>query len=105
MSFTFLYSSINCQNVIVFSHIPVRPLNNAHNLWNDAEIVDIIENYSNVKAFINGHNHAGNYIFKNGIHYVTLKGMVNTSVSSYGILEIYNDGLLLKGYGNQENIC
>ncbi|MBT6837517.1 MAG: hypothetical protein HOA61_15885 [Bacteroidetes bacterium] len=92
------------QKVIIFSHMPVRPINNAHNLWNDAEIVDIIEKYSNVKVFINGHNHSGDYIFKNGIHYITLTGMVNTSINSFGILEIYTDAIFLKGFGRQENM-
>ena len=68
------------------------------------EIINIIENYSNVIAFINGHNHSGNYILKNGIHYISLKGMVNTSVSSYSILEIYKNKLMLKGFGNQKDI-
>jgi len=92
------------QKVIIFSHMPVRPLNDTENLWNDHEIIDIIEKYSNVIAFINGHNHSGNYIHKNGIHYITLKGMVDSLVSSYAILEIYSDSLKLKGYGNQDDI-
>jgi hypothetical protein len=29
--------------------------------------------------------------------------MVNSLVSSYAILEIYSDSLILKGYGNQED--
>ena len=32
------------QKVIIFSHLPVRPLNAVENLWNDAEIIDIVEN-------------------------------------------------------------
>ncbi len=89
------------QKVIIFSHMPVRPLSTSENLWNDYEIIEIIENSSNVKAFINGHRHSGNYIFKNGIHYITLYGMVETITNSYSILEIYEDSLVLKGYGNQ----
>jgi manganese-dependent ADP-ribose/CDP-alcohol diphosphatase len=91
------------QNVIVFSHMPLRPLNTAENLWNNEEIIDIIESSPNVIAFINGHNHAGDYVFKNGIHYLTILGMVDTMVNSYGILEIYKDSLVLKGYGNQKS--
>jgi len=90
------------QKVIIFSHLPIKPKGNAHNLWNDFEIVDIIENSSNVVAFINGHNHSGGYVFKNGIHYITIFGMVDTMISSYGILEIYKDSLALRGYGNQK---
>jgi len=80
-----------------------QPLNNAENLWNNQEIIEIIENGSNVVAFINGHNHAGDYVFKNGIHYITIIGMVDTMTNSYGILEIYKDSLELKGYGNQKS--
>lgn len=89
------------QKVIIFSHKPVRP-DHGTNLWNSKEIVDIMESYSNVKAFINGHRHEGGYAFENGIHYITIYGMVNTKTSSYGILEIYQDSLELKGFGNQQ---
>ncbi len=92
------------QKVILFSHMPLRPEGNPHNLWNDYEIINLIENSSNVVAFINGHNHSGDYVFKNGIHYITIFGMVDTMISSYGILEIYRDSLVLKGYGNQKKI-
>lgn len=92
------------QKVILFSHLPLRPLGNPHNLWNDAEIIRIIENNPNVVAYINGHNHAGGYEFKNGIHYITVSGMVETKVNSYGILEIYKDSLVLRGYGNQKTL-
>ena len=92
------------QKVIIFSHLPIRPQGKSSNLWNDYEIVDIIENSPNVVAFINGHNHSGRYIFKNGINYITISGMLNTRASSYGILEIYKDSLILRGYGNQKTI-
>ncbi len=97
-------ANISGQKVILFSHFPIRPLNNPHNLWNDAEMIDIIENSPNVVAFINGHNHSGGYELKNGIHYITISGMVETMISSYGILELYRDSLVLRGYGNQQTL-
>ncbi len=92
------------QKVIIFSHMPVKPLGAAHNLWNNEEIINIIENSSNVVAYINGHNHAGDYVFSNGVHYITLFGMVDTPMNSYGILEIFEDHITLKGHGNQRDI-
>ena len=92
------------QKVIIFSHMPLKPLGKAHNLWNNYEIIELIENSSNVVAFINGHNHAGGYVSENGIDYITISGMVETMVNSYAILEIYDNRLSLKGYGNQINI-
>jgi hypothetical protein len=97
-------ASLNNQKVILFSHLPIRPEKNSHNLWNDNEILDILESNPNVVAFINGHNHAGEYVYKNGIHHITIFGMVDTMVSSFGILEIYKDKLMLNGFGNQESI-
>jgi hypothetical protein len=91
------------QKVIIFSHMPLKPEHET-NLWNCEEIIDIIENSSNVVAYINGHRHEGAYTFENEIHYITIWGMLNTLINSYGILEIHKDSLLLKGYGNQENI-
>jgi hypothetical protein len=91
------------QKVILFSHMPLRPQANPHNLWNDSEIIQLIEKYSNVIAYINGHNHSGAHVYKNGIHYLTISGMVENRISSYGILEIYRDHLVLKGYGNQKS--
>ena len=54
-------------------------------------------------AYINGHNHAGNYGEKDGIHYLTMKGMVDTLKNSYGVVEVYEDRLALNGFGRQEN--
>ena len=97
-------ASLRSQKVIIFSHLPIRPQDNPHNLWNDYEIINLIEKSHNVVAFINGHNHSGGYVFKNGIHYITIFGMVDTKISSYGILEIYKDSLVIRGYGNQKTL-
>ncbi len=83
--------------------MPLRPLGQDTNLWNNEEIIEIIENNSSVVAFINGHRHEGGYDYKNGIHYITIFGMLDTMISSYAILEIYRDSLILKGYGNQKS--
>jgi len=90
------------QKVIVFCHLPVKP-QFAASLWNSDEIVDILESSPNVVAFINGHHHDGGYAYENGIHYFTIFGMVNTMISSYAILEMYKDSLVLKGFGNQKS--
>lgn len=91
------------QDVIVFAHLPIKP-NHAVSLWNSNEIVEILESSKNVVAYINGHHHAGGYAYANGIHYITIFGMVNTMISSYAILEIFEDGrLTLTGFGNQKS--
>jgi manganese-dependent ADP-ribose/CDP-alcohol diphosphatase len=52
--------------VIVFNHFPVFPLNNGHNLWNDRALVELLTSYENVAAYMNGHNHRGNYAVHKG---------------------------------------
>jgi len=90
------------EKVILFCHFPVYP-ENKHNLWNAEEIVAILESYPCVKAFINGHNHKGNYAIKEGIHYVTLKGMVDTEQSSYAVIKVDHERILVTGYGREED--
>lgn len=90
------------QKVIVYSHHPVFPPNR-HNVWNDTEVIEILESHTNVKAYINGHNHGGNYGKKNNIHYLTLKGMVDTEKNSYAKIDVHRDRLIVKGVGREKN--
>jgi len=92
------------EKVILFSHIPIRPAMNVHNLWNDMEVLKVINDYDHVVAYFNGHNHAGAYEESQGVHYVTMFGMVESDNNAFGILQIFEDKLNLKGFGNQETI-
>jgi manganese-dependent ADP-ribose/CDP-alcohol diphosphatase len=89
------------EKVIVFSHMPVYPANE-HNVWNDEAVIAELEAAGNVVAFFNGHNHAGNYGVKNGIHYLNLKGMVDTAdTNAYSIVRVYKDRLEVDGFGRE----
>mgnify|MGYP003975989587 CR=1 FL=1 len=92
----------NKQNVILFAHFPVYP-KDPHNLWNSKEIIEILESYPCVKAYINGHNHKGNYGLKNGIHYLTLKGMVDTDKNTYAIIRLTNKSIEVQAFGREKN--
>ncbi|MFN8241593.1 MAG: metallophosphoesterase [Bacteroidales bacterium] len=91
------------EKVLVICHFPVFP-DDQHNLLNYREVLDLLSNHENVIAWINGHNHAGNYgNFKN-IHFVTLKGMVETpDQTSYAIIEVYENKLWIKGGGREKS--
>jgi len=90
------------ENVILFCHFPVYP-EDIHNLWNAREIVEMIEKYPNVRAYISGHNHAGSYQVKKNIHYLTLKGMVETEQTSYAVMTLTEKKIVVTGYGREEN--
>jgi predicted phosphodiesterase len=87
------------KRVIVFNHYPVFPLNDSHNLWNNTEVVGLIAKHPNVIAYMNGHNHRGNYAVNKGCHYVNLKGMVETKdKSAFAVVRCYNDRIEVDGY-------
>ncbi|MCB0689426.1 MAG: metallophosphoesterase, partial [Saprospiraceae bacterium] len=88
--------------VILYCHFPVSP-ENVHNLWNANEVLQLIKPHKSLKAFINGHNHAGNYACVDGIHFLTLKGMVDTTETAYAILDIEKDMIVVRGFGREEN--
>ena len=90
------------ERVVFFCHFPIFP-ENVHNLWNGAEVRAAIESSPAVVAWINGHNHAGNYGREKGVHYLTLKGMVDTEETAYSVVKVFADRLELTGYGRQKD--
>jgi manganese-dependent ADP-ribose/CDP-alcohol diphosphatase len=88
------------QQVILFCHFPVYPDSVYLNLWNEAEVIQMIEEYPNVVAYINGHFHEGNYGYLKGIHYLTQAAMLDTyEHNTFSLLEIYTDKLVIHGFG------
>lgn len=90
------------KRVIVFNHYPVFPLGDGHNLWNDKQVVELIAKYPNVVAYMNGHNHKGNYGVNEGCHYVNLKGMVETKeMSAFAVVRCYADRIEVDGFESE----
>jgi len=93
----------NKEKVFIMCHFPVWP-ENEHNLLNYNDVLSILEKYDNIIAWFAGHNHTGNYGNFNMIHFVTMKGMVETEdVNSYAIVEVYKNKIWIKGYGREKN--
>lgn len=91
------------ESVVLYCHFPIYPAD-VHNLWNADEVVATIEQYPAVKAWINGHNHGGKYGEKAGIHYLTLKGMVDTEETSYAFVKVFADRIEVEGVGRQDDL-
>ncbi len=89
------------ERAIVFCHFPVYPPG-AHNLWNDSQVIAVLEASGAVVAYINGHNHAGGHAVKDGIHYLTVPGMVETEdTTAYAVVHVDDERLEVDGRGRQ----
>jgi len=69
---------------------------------NAAAVRTVLENSGKVAAVFQGHHHAGSYKLINGIHYYTLKAMVERAYpanNAFAIVEIIpNDRIIIDGY-------
>lgn len=91
------------QKVIIFSHYPAFP-DDPHNLWNASRLLQLLDEHPQVVAYFNGHNHAGNYGQRKGVHYLNLEGMVETADSpAFSIIRVHADRLELKGFGREKD--
>jgi len=89
------------RRVIVCCHFPVYPPA-AHNLWNDEAVVTLLERHRAVKAYFSGHNHAGDYALKQGLHFLTFRGMVETGDTSAGaVVSLAGDRIVIDGFGRE----
>ena len=67
-------------------------------------MVSLLERHDCVAVYMNGHNHRGAYGYKKGIHYVTLKGMVDTEETAYSVVSVFEDRIAVKGSGRQDDL-
>lgn len=92
------------QNVIIFCHFLLGPEDAMHSIYNNKQVLDILDQYNNIKTVISGHYHKGAVYERKGIKHIALHGMVETMSNSYSLVKVYNDRIELEGFGNQENI-
>ena len=60
----------------------------------------LIDRYDHVAAYMNGHNHAGNYATRRHCHYLNFKGMVETEKkTAYAVVRFFPDRLEVVGRG------
>lgn len=87
--------------VVVFSHHPVYP-EGSHNLWNASAVLAVLDRHPSVVAWLNGHNHAGALGERNGVHFLTLRGMVETAdTTAFAVARLLPDRLVITGHGRE----
>lgn len=89
------------ERVLVFVHHRLDG-DDHYNVSNAAAVRAVLEASGKVCAVFQGHQHVNEHRLIGGIHYCTLKAMVDGAPpesSAYGVLELYADGTLhLRGY-------
>jgi manganese-dependent ADP-ribose/CDP-alcohol diphosphatase len=91
------------EKVFIMCHYPVYPVNE-HNLLNYRDVLTVLGDYNNIIAWFSGHNHDGNYGNFNMIHFVTIKGMVETEeTNSFALVEVYKNKIWIKGNGREKS--
>lgn len=89
--------------VVILCHYPVTP-QNVHDLWDAPRLLSLVAAYPNVRAYLCGHNHAGNTVTHGNTHFVTFKGMVDTpDRTAFAILTLTPDTLEIEGFGREDS--
>lgn len=91
------------EKVIVLSHHPLYAASGLTAL-NDLEIIEMLAEYSCVRAGISGHHHPGDFGTYKGIPFITTEGMIETEQeNAYGILELSDSQIVLIGKGRTKS--
>ena len=89
------------EKVVVMNHYPIFP-DDSHNALDSGRMLALLAEHDHVVAYLNGHNHAGNFGVLGGTYFVNFKGMVDTEDSSaYAIVSVYEDRLDITGFGRE----
>jgi len=94
---------VDKEKVILFNHFALLESAAPHHRMKTPEPVeDWINESGCVVAYFAGHDHAGGYACQNGIHHITVKGMVEAPVkNAYAVIEVYSDKLVEVGFGKE----
>lgn len=101
----------NDENVIMFSHVPAlgRASDEHAFIPDSVRLLNLMDNYDNIRAYIAGHMHFGGFRFRNGVLHKTMQALCETAVlqqpqPNATIVTADNSQMSLNGIGNENNI-
>jgi len=96
------------RKTFVFLHQNLHDENDPHGVKNAPEVRHVLEAAGNVAAVFQGHMHTGGHAKIGGIHYCTLRAMVEGPTlenNAYAIVTLdESGGLSLEGFGRQKDV-
>ncbi|QEC50994.1 calcineurin-like phosphoesterase family protein [Anseongella ginsenosidimutans] len=91
------------EQVIVACHYPLYPNGASELLWNAARLRELAEASPQVVAWFNGHVHKSQYFPKNGVHYISFRGIVEEEENACAVVSVFDDRLEIKGFGSEQS--
>jgi manganese-dependent ADP-ribose/CDP-alcohol diphosphatase len=89
------------EKVILCGHHPLLPAD-AHQIWNAAAVLELIDQHPCVIAYFNGHNHAGAETVREGIPYLTFKSILHhPNTTAFSVIQLFSDRLAITGHGRE----
>jgi len=100
---TLAQACANSEKVIVFNHFALlKSAARHHRMKTPQPVLKLINESGCVVAYFAGHDHEGGYAFHEGIHHITVKGMVEAPIhNAYAVIEVYPAKLKEVGYGKE----
>lgn len=96
------------KKTIVFVHQNLHDETSIYGVKNAKAVRRILEKSGNVPAVLQGHDHKGAYAKINGIHYFTMKALVDGATlknNSYAIVTMAPNGRVsLRGFGREKDL-
>jgi len=91
------------ERVICFCHFPlIDGAAPGARMADPQPLLSAMDEAPCVVAWFAGHDHAGGYAIRKGVHHVTIKGMVEASQkNAYALIELYPDGIRERGIGEE----
>ena len=96
------------ERVIISSHVPIQPGSCTPQclLWNFDQVLVTVHKYTNVAAYLSGHDHDGGYARDEaGVHHVTFKSPLEAPPPNecFATIRVYPNCLLVYGAGTQNS--
>lgn len=91
------------EKVIVANHFALlKAAAKHHRMKTPAPVLKVLDASPCVAAYITGHDHAGGFAVRRGVHHVTFKGMVEAPKhNAFAIMNLHTDHLGVVGYGKE----
>ena len=91
------------EKIICFCHFPLlKEAAETHRMANSEAVLAELDASGCVVAWIAGHDHAGGYALRKGVHHITLRGLVEAPGSTaFARIELGADRLRETGFGNE----